>query len=217
MKKLLIYVCCLGLIMVIAGCESSSHNQVKTTSLDEKKATLVKKINKKYDNPGPHYELGFLYEGQGLWLQAENEYNLAISFNPGHRGAQAGLVKVLGTTGNTEKSKITAELFIEQVKGSASGSLELAMGFQKHGLDDYALRTYKQALSLAPDSAKVNRQIGFYYLTKGNNEFGRDYLVRSFQLDPDQPEVARELGRLGVTVQIPRTPQNGKKLDKMVE
>jgi hypothetical protein len=43
-------------------------------------------------------------------------------------------------------------------------------------------------------------------------------LVRSFQLNPNQPEVAGELGRLGVVVRIPRkTQKRTKRLDKIVE
>jgi Flp pilus assembly protein TadD len=71
---------------------------------------------------------------------------------------------------------------------------------------------------MAPNSAKINRQIGYYYLSKGNKDVARDYLSRSFQLNPNQPEVAGELGRLGVAVKIPRkTEKSTKKLDKMVE
>jgi hypothetical protein len=45
-------------------------------------------------------------------------------------------------------------------------------------------------------------------------------LSRSFQLNPNQPDVAGELGRLGVAVKIPRKTEkntDAKKLDKMVE
>ena len=45
-----------------------------------------------------------------------------------------------------------------------------------------------------------------------------EYLRRSFQLNPYQPEVAGELGRMGVVVQIPRKRQkNTKGLDKLLE
>jgi tetratricopeptide (TPR) repeat protein len=85
-------------------------------------------------------------------------------------------------------------------------------------LDEYALTCYQQALRLAPNSAKINRQIGYYYLSKGNKAQGKDYLSRSFQLNPNQPDVAGELGRLGVVVKVPRKVQKQtKKLDKIVE
>jgi hypothetical protein len=50
-------------------------------------------------------------------------------------------------------------------------------------------------------------------LTKNDNTRAKEHLTRSFQLDPKQPEVAGELGRLGVEVRIPRkTKENIKKL-----
>jgi len=42
-------------------------------------------------------------------------------------------------------------------------------------------------------------------LGKGDKDRAKEYLVRSFQLDPTQPEVAGELGKLGVEVKIPGT------------
>ena len=42
-------------------------------------------------------------------------------------------------------------------------------------------------------------------------------MTRSYQLDPIQPDVAGQLGRMGVVVQIPRkTKKNPKNLDKIV-
>ncbi len=71
---------------------------------------------------------------------------------------------------------------------------------------------------MAPNSAKINRQIGYYYLSRGDRELAKSYLSRSFQLDPLQSEVAGELGRLGVAVAIPRkTQKDTTKLDKIVE
>ena len=55
---------------------------------------------------------------------------------------------------------------MNQAAGSATQSLRLGMAFQKQQLDGYALDSYQQALSLAPDSAEVNKQMGFYYLIK---------------------------------------------------
>jgi hypothetical protein len=45
--------------------------------------------------------------------------------------------------------------------------------------------------------------LGYYYLSKNDTVRAKEYFTRSFQLDPGQPEVAGELGRLGVEVRIP--------------
>ena len=107
---------------------------------------------------------------------------------------------------------------MNQASSSAEASLRLGQAFQKELLDEYALSCYQQAQALAPNSALLHRQIGYYYLSKGDKVMAQDYLRRSFQLDPYQAEVAGELGRLGVVVQIPRkTQKNTKKLDNIIK
>lgn len=192
--------------------------EVEKTPAEEKKARLLSQIDRKFENPKAHYELGQLYQADGLWMQAERQYNTALGFDPAHRMAQAAMVKVLIDSGNTDKAEIYAEIYMNQVASSASESLRLALAFQKQELDEYALDCYRQALHLAPNSARINRQIGYYYLSKGESEQAKGYLSRSFQLDPTQSEVAGELGRLGVAVKIPRKiEKDTKKLDKIVE
>ena len=209
----------LSFVLLLGGCgKSSTKDEITMTPTDEKKAKLLKKIDRKFENPQAHLELGRLYQADGLWSQAEHEYNVALSFDPTLREAQAAMIKVLIESGDTTKSEICADIYMNQVSNSAAESLKLGLAFQRQALDEYALSCYRQALNLAPTSAKINRQIGYYYLSKGDKELAKSYLSRSFQLDPLQPEVAGELGRLGVAVAIPRkTQKDTKKLDKIVE
>jgi tetratricopeptide (TPR) repeat protein len=213
--------------LLLAGCGAFSKNKnattmqpdkVKATPADQKKAKLLKQLDSKFEDPDAHFELGQLYQADGLYSQAEYYYNNALSFNPAHRNAQAAMVKVLADSGDKAKSALTADIYINQVSASAEESLLLALAFQKQQLDDYALTCYRQALRLAPNSAKINRQIGYYYLSKNDRVLAQEYLTRSFQLNPNQPDVAGELGRMGVAVRIPqKTQAKTKKLDKIVE
>jgi hypothetical protein len=41
-----------------------------------------------------------------------------------------------------------------------------------------------------------------------------DYLRRSFQIDPYQPEVAEQLGQMGVVIQVPRKAESNKAIEK---
>ena len=54
---------------------------------------------------------------------------------------------------------------------------------------------------MSPNSAEINKQIGYYYLSKNDNVRAKDFLIRSFDLNRNQPEVAGELGRLGVVIE----------------
>jgi len=213
-----------GLVLLVAaligGC--GKKNELETTDIGltdvgQKKGDLLVKIEKKYENPEAHYELGKLYQADGLWNKAEWEYNVALGFDPVHRRAQAAIVKLLAESGNEARSKLTAEIYMNQVSSSAQASLRLGQAFQKELMDDYALACYQQALALAPNAAAIHRQIGYYYLSKLDTVRAQEYLKRSFQLDPYQAEVAGELGRMGVVVQIPRkTEADSKKFDEIL-
>jgi Tfp pilus assembly protein PilF len=193
-------------------------DKIKLTPTEQKKAELLKQLDRRFENPDAHFELGQLYHADGLWSKAEYHYNNAMSFDPAHRNAQAAMVKVLADSGDKTKSALTSDIYINQVSASAEESLLLALAFQKQHMDDYALTFYRQALRLAPNSAKIHRQIGFYYLSKNDRVQAQEYLTRSFQLNPNQPDVAGELGRLGVAVRIPRkTEKKTKSLDRIVE
>lgn len=218
-KQISIGLALLACILLLGGCNGKAKEPQGSLS-EKKKAELQQQINRKFEDAGAHFQLGKLYQADGQWAQAENEYGVALNFDPVHRQAQAARVKVLASGGNAAKSKLLAEEYIKQASISAAASLELALAFQEQGLDEYALKSYQQALYMAPDSAKINRQIGFYYLSRGNKDQAREYLSRSYQLNPNQPDVAGELGRLGVAVRIP--PKTGKstdakKLDEMVD
>jgi tetratricopeptide (TPR) repeat protein len=209
------------ILLLLSGCGGKTKSkEIGRTEAEKKKAKLLKQINRKYEDAEAHFKLGKLYQAEGLWAKAEDQYGIALNFDPVHRQAQAARVKVLASGGDAAKAKLLAEEYIKQASISAAASLQLALAFQEQGLDEYALKGYQQALYMAPDSAKINRQIGFYYLGKGNKDTAREYLSRSFQLNPNQPDVAGELGRLGVAVKIPRKTErstDAKKLDKIVE
>ncbi len=209
-------------LLFSCGCGASGRGgkgqivkEVSMTEQEKDKSRLLKRINRKFENPEAHFALGKIYHAEGLWTKAEHEYTIVLGFDPVNREAQAARVKVLLDSGDTATSAMSAEFYMNQASSSAIGSLKLAQAFQSHGLDEYALSCYSQALQLAPNSARVTRQIGYYYLSRNDKVRGQEYLSRSFQLDPLQPEVAGELGRLGVGIEVPRKKNNrGASLDR---
>jgi len=204
----IILLCCV-LLLVLVGCESqemkaAEADRVRKLPAEARKANLQQSLESRFENPVAHYELAQLYHAEGLWSKAEYHYNIALSFDPANTDAQVAMVKLFLDSGDTAKSKISAETYVTEAGNSDIQSLRLAMAFQKQQLDEYALTCFQQALNLAPSSALINKQVGYYYLGKNDKDRAKEYLVRSFQLDPRQPEVAGELGRLGVEVRIPQ-------------
>ncbi len=196
----------LGLVLSgFWGCTPGTPR--KSSGLAPTEALLQAKIDEKFTDPQAHYELARLYHEQHQWVNAENEYQIALRLAPGTTGAQAGYVKMLTDMGEKAKAQQFAEKFVTQAANSADESLRLAQAFKTVGLDDLTLRCFRQALAIAPDSAEVNKQVGFYYWGKGDTAKAKDFLSRSFQANPNQPDVARTLGSLGVVVQVPHEPE----------
>jgi len=198
--------------MFFVGCKSQQDTgSVQNIPIERRKADLLKTIDRKFENPQAHYELGLIYQTERNWLKAEYHYNTALNFDPAHSEAQAATVKVFIESGDTAKSKTYADIYMKKAAVSANGSFRLGFAFQKQLLDEYAFDCYMQALHLDPTSAKVHKQLGYYYLSKNDKVRAEEYLKRSFQLDPVQPEVAGELGRLGVEVRIPQKAERSPK------
>ncbi len=177
-----------------------------STPSDQTEAQLLAELNKKFENPQVHYDLARVYHKSQNWNKAEYHYNVALGFDPANRAAQAGLVKMFADRGDKAKSEQYANGYIRQAAISVAETLRLGWEFEQLGMDDYALRSYRQAVTAAPDSDAANKQIGLYYLGKGDAANAKQYLMRSFELNPRQPDIAGALGRLGVVVQTPGIP-----------
>jgi tetratricopeptide (TPR) repeat protein len=194
-------------LFVFAGCnEGPRPAPVAAVSADATETALLAELDRKFENPQAHYELARLYHRSQNWSKAEYHYNVALGFQPGNKAAQAGLVKMYIDRGETAKGEQFANSYLRQAAGAANATTEtlrLAAEFQQVGLDEYALRGLKQALDAAPDSFEANRDMGLYYLGKDDTAKAKQYLVRSFELNPRQPDVAGALGRLGVVVELP--------------
>ena len=193
-------------VLLVAGCQNTSTARVDQNvraAADIHKAELLKELDKKWENPPVHFELGQLYHAAGDYSKAEYYYNQALNFNPAYREVQAAMVKLQLDKGDKTRADWVANGYMTQLASMPEQLLSLGVAFEKCGLDDYALKCYQEALKTSPDSSTVNRQLGYYYLSKNKKDLAKEYFIRSFQLNPDQPDVAGELGRLGVAVRIP--------------
>ncbi len=199
-----------SVLLAFSGCEEGIRPAptppVTTATSDPTEAQLLAELQKKYENPQVHLELARLYHKAQNWLKAEDYYNNTIGFDPANKAAQAGLVKLFLDRGNPSKAEQFANVYIRQAAPSVRETLRLGWEFKQLKLDDYTLRCFRQALAADPNSDEANKQMGFYYFEKGDKAQAKQYLMRSFELNPRQPEVAGALGKLGVVVELPPEP-----------
>lgn len=196
-------------LFALWGCEGGDVRPVppvdqQGSAVSRTETELLAELDRKFENPQAHYELARLYHRSQNWQKAEYHYNVALGFDPAYKAAQAGMVKMFFDRGEPAKAEQYASSYLRQAAVSVTETLRLAQEFEQVGLEDYALRGYRQAIDAAPDSAEANKQIGFYYLRRGDEAQAKQYLTRSFELNPRQPDVAGALGRLGVVVEAPK-------------
>jgi tetratricopeptide (TPR) repeat protein len=187
-----------AVMLVVVGCQKPDTS-----------APTVAKLNavlkKKFENPVAHYMLGQIYQQQGDWNKAASEYDLAVKFDPVYWDAQAGMIKVLRLAGEEDKSAQMLQIYLRSASLVPEDSLALGTAFERQNVDDCAQAAYEQALKMQPKSAVINKKIGYYYLARNNKDMAKTYLRRSFELDPYQPDVAGELGKMGIIVKTPET------------
>lgn len=200
-------------VVLLTGCQDGVRRRTAidptgNVPSEKTEAQLVAEINEKFENPLAHYELARLYHKSRQWTKAEYHYNVALGFDPAFRAAQAGLVKAFVDQKQAAKGEQYANAYLRQAaSNSERETLRLGWEFEKLDLDDYALRCFRRALEIAPDSYETHRQIGFFYLGNGDSDNAKKYLSRSFELNPRQADVAGALGRLGVVVEAPGPPE----------
>jgi len=201
-----LFIICMVVSFMVAGCNHGQKmpGEVSQKRVNYRETQLLEYVNRNYSNPAGHYELGKYYQKARMYDKAVFELNLALSLAPVHRDAQAALIKTLILSSKEEQSKQFAQTYLTQASVMAEDSLLLGRAFQAEGLDDYALQCYQKATELAPDSADLQKQIGYFYLSKSENGKAQEYFTKSFQTDPYQADVARELGKMGVGVEVPQ-------------
>jgi tetratricopeptide (TPR) repeat protein len=211
-RKLVLCMLLGSVLFMLWGCEGGGRPiagppAVTPVTSDPTEAQLLAKLQEKWENPQAHYELARLYHKAQNWNKAEWYYSNALGFDPANKAAQAGQVKLFIDRGEPAKAEQFASGYIQQAGlSSVREMLRLGWEFRQVGLDDYALRCFRQALDKDPNSFEANKQIGFYYYDKKDMAKAKQYLLQSFQLNPRQPEVAGTLGKLGVVVELPPEP-----------
>ncbi len=198
-KRSILSLVLLIVVILITGCTPTKKDT--QSSQDIAIQRLQKQIEHDYENSDLHFQLGKIYQSSGQWYRAEHEFRVAINYNLVHWPSQAALIKVLIDSGQSSTAKEAAKNYIGAASVSDIASVELGIAFQNEGLDDYALTCYQNSLALNPNSYRTNKQLGFFYLKKGDKERAKQYLITSFNANRFQPDVAEELGKLGVAIE----------------
>jgi len=200
----------IGLMIVLllgglSGCALKTPKVDRTyvETIPDKESYLLSKLDERFENPNVLCELGRYYQSEGKWEKAEYYFKTALGFDPAHRKTQAAYVNMLVAKGENAKADQTVQRYQRQLVNEPLKLVELAMVLADEKMDVYAISCFDKALQIAPTSFEANKQVGMFYLNRDENTKAKGYLTKSFELNPNQAEVAGALGRLGVVVEVP--------------
>lgn len=86
---------------------------------------------------------------------------------------------------------------VEVTPKDAEAWLGLAASYDQLRRFDLADRAYDKVLTLASDNAVILNNAGYSQLMRGNIEGARRFLLRAYELDPENPYIANNLTLLG--------------------
>ncbi|MCP4453162.1 MAG: hypothetical protein GY809_17005 [Planctomycetes bacterium] len=175
-------------------------------TIPDKESYLLSKLKTRYQDAETHGELGRYYLNQGMTDRAKHHLQIALGFDSALRPAQAAYVKLTTQVeGEIAGQRLCAE-YQRPLLSSAPEMIKLAKALGDEGLDTLSLGCFQRVLTSHPYSAEANRQLGYFYLTRKDVEKAKLHFSRSFELNQNQPDVAGELGRMGVTIETPGLP-----------
>lgn len=169
--------------------------------IPDKETYLLNRLDQRFENPEVHCELGRFYLSEARFDKAEYHLNVALGFDPAHRKCQAAFINMLEMQGKSSDAALYVGRYQGQLYSSPSELVKLGKAFADEGLDTHALSTFQKALQINPDQAEAHKHLGMFYLSRNQRDRAKQYLSRSFAINPRQADVGRELGRMGVIVE----------------
>ena len=204
------------LILALSGCHQP-HPQVdreQLRSMADPEVYLLALLDQRYENPDVHCELGRYYHSQHNDTKARYHYDTALGFDPTHCPTQAALIKMCLDQGKADQAQELMQQYQRQIINYPQQLVELGNALDAEDLDRYAFSCFQQALNLGPNLAPTNKYMGLYYLRNNDLDRAKQYLIKSFEINSNQPDVARHLGDLGVTVELQNDYSKGPSIKK---
>ncbi len=167
-------------LVVIFGC--LTHHQLKIWSQSQ---VFWEYIERNYSTPLTHNNLGTVYRGKGMVLQAENQYKQAIRMDPKNPDPFVNLGVLYAMTDKMEKAKTMLQkgLNFQFHNSIAHGTLGVVLA--KQGFLKKAETEFKLALELNPDYVEAYYNLGTLYKEKGLLKRAEKELEKAYLIDPD--------------------------------
>ena len=147
-----------------------------------------------------HFESGNIYAQLGQASLAAQEYELALEADKNHAESRHNLAVLRADQGRLPE----AIVLLEQLPDYAPALSTLALFYTKQAQYEPATTALQRALSLAPESPQLNRQLGSLHMQQGHFDAAEKQLSAAWSIDSTDAETARVLGQLSVRMNRPQ-------------
>ena len=140
-----------------------------------------------------HVDYGFVLQKEGQWEQAEQEYKIALGFNPADAKSHVNLAAVLTAQAKFDEAAPHMEAALRLEPNDGEYHLSYASLLQRLGHGDEAGPHYEAAARLLPDSPEAHYNHASFLASTGKGNDSVSELQRVVQLKPDYLDVQLRL------------------------
>ena len=140
-----------------------------------------------------HVDYGFVLQKEGQWEQAEQEYKIALGFNPADAKSHVNLAAVLTAQAKFDEAAPHMEAALRLQPNDGEYHLSYASLLQRLGHGDEAGPHYEAAARLLPDSPEAHYNHASFLASTGKGNECVNELQRVVQLKPDYLDVQLRL------------------------
>lgn len=182
------------------GDEAKKHGDYQLADDNYRRAQLQFEtaVDRDPNSTDRHFNLGRASQALRQYKRALEEYERALEYYPGNGKAHKRKIDCLIQM-NAPQTQIDDAVFqaIGIVRQRGRIYLAQAAAYYSVGRAADIPPILARALAAAPDDAQVNAIAGRLYRAIGDVSSAKRCFTIAYQLDPDEPDVARDLGRLG--------------------
>ncbi len=190
-----------GKVAFDAAKEAKSYGDHQAAENNYRKAQVEfqEAVNQDPRGTDRHYNLGLVSQTLGEYDLAIREYNQALERFPGHGEAHKGRIECLVLI-NASQQRIDAAVAqaVRIVPQPGRIYLTLAAAYFRAGRTSQMPAVLAKAVRAAPSDSYVQATAGrFYHRALGDFKSASKHLKIAYQLNPQEPGVAYQLGVLG--------------------
>ncbi|MCX7626620.1 MAG: tetratricopeptide repeat protein [Candidatus Sumerlaeaceae bacterium] len=159
---------------------------------------------KRFGNPGKillgtfafHREKGDNYRKAQRWIEAADEYQLALEKNPDDAETRALLAECLARAGEVDVAEEQFRRALAMDPNDPKVLFRMGNTYRELKRYDAAIKAYRQALGADPNNATVRNNLGVVYMESGAYAKAAEEFKKVLQINPRYDKAALNLGIL---------------------